>query len=263
MKKIAKYLKIWLMTTSFTARIAFSSRFGAFIFLFGKVIRIFLTFIFLILVFSKIKAVEGYSLWQIIFFFLTFNFIDTTVQFFLREVYRFRSYIVTGFFDYMLVRPLSPLFYGLFGGSDILDLPILFGSIPFLIIVAQKVGIITFENIIIYFFLMINSFIIALSFHVFVLGMGTITTAVENPIMLYRDLTQMGRVPVDIYKEPLRGIITFIFPVGIMMTFPAKALMGLLSFTNIIAAFAISALIFFLSLKFWCYSLKNYSSASS
>jgi ABC-2 type transport system permease protein len=95
------------------------------------------------------------------------------------------------------------------------------------------------------------------------LGFGILTTAVDNMIMLYRDLTQMGRFPIEIYHEPLRGILTFVIPVGIMMTFPTKALFGLLSIQGISIALALGLGLFVLSMKFWQYSLKQYSSASS
>src|SRR5438874_1581239 len=79
-------------------------------------------------------------------------------------------------------------------------------------------------------------FLIALGFHIFVLATGILSTAVDNTVMLYRDLTQMGRLPIEVYQEPLRGFITFIIPVGIMMTYPGQALLGLLSLQGIIIA---------------------------
>jgi ABC-2 type transport system permease protein len=73
----------------------------------------------------------------------------------------------------------------------------------------------------------------------------------------------MGRFPVDIYKQPLRNIITFIIPIGIMITFPAKALMGLLSPQWIVLSFTIAAVLLMISLTFWRYALRQYTSASS
>ena len=97
----------------------------------------------------------------------------------------------------------------------------------------------------------------------FVLGVAVLTTEIDNTIMLYRDIVQMGRIPIDVYKEPLRGLLTFAIPVGIMVTFPAKAIMGLLSPLFIILSLAIGTVLLFLSLKFWRFSLKKYSSVGS
>ncbi|MBI4078971.1 MAG: ABC-2 family transporter protein [Candidatus Levybacteria bacterium] len=258
-----RYFVIWLKLTGITTQIAFQSRFGAIVFLLGKILRFAFFLFFLVLVTQKTQLIAGYTTWQILFFYATFNLIDTLPQFFLREVYRFRWQVVSGHFDTILTRPISPLFRSLFGGSDVLDISILFLSIIFIFIAGSHIGQITGIQILLYIMLIINAFIIALAFHITVLGMGILTTEVDNTIMLYRDLTQMGRVPIDVYLEPLRGLITFIIPVGIMMTFPVKAMMGLLSPETIVISFAIAAVFLLLSLQFWNYSLKHYASASS
>ncbi|MBI1982158.1 MAG: ABC-2 family transporter protein [Candidatus Levybacteria bacterium] len=258
-----KYFKIWLILTGIASQIAFQSRFGAVVFIIGKILRFLFFLLFLLLLSSKTNAIAGYSLWQIILFFITFNLVDTLAQFFLREVYRFRSYVVSGDFDYILTKPVSPLFRSLFGGSDILDLSIILLSIAFIIFSAGKIESISLLNVVLYIIFVLNAFLIALAFHIFVLAIGVLTTEVDNTIMLYRDITQMGRLPVDIYREPLQGILTFVIPVGIMMTFPAKALMGLLSLSSILTSVFIGILFVILSLWFWRFSLKHYSSASS
>lgn len=251
------------MMTIRASQIAFISRFGAVIFIIGKLLRFVFFLLFLVLLENKTKAIAGYSLWQIIFFFVTFNFVDTLSQFFLREVYRFRSYVVSGDFDYILTKPISPLFRSLFGGSDILDLSILLASALFILISLPHLGSFNSLNTVLYLVLLLNAFIIAVSFHIFVLAVGILTTEVDNTIMLYRDLTQMGRVPVDIYLQPIRGILTFVVPVGIMMTFPAKVLLGLLSPLTVFISIILASLFLLLSLRCWHFALKHYSSASS
>lgn len=263
MKKIFKYLKIWWMLLTRTSQSAFSSRFGAVFFIFSKFLRFFFFLAFLVLVSSRTREIGGYSLWQIIFFYVTFNLVDSFAQFFLREVYRFRSYILTGNFDYILTKPFSSLFRSLFGGSDILDLPMILMSIFFIFYSASQIGTLTLQGTFFYFLLISNAFMIALSFHILILSIGVATTEIDNTILLYRDLSSMGRIPIDIYLEPIRSLLTFVIPVGIMVTFPAKALMGLLSPVNIMISFIIGISFLLISMKAWKYSLKYYSSASS
>ena len=81
--------------------------------------------------------------------------------------------------------------------------------------------------------------------------------------MIYRDLTSLGRLPVDIYKEPLKSILTFLIPVGIMVTLPAKALMGLVSPSGVIVSLGIGIAAIFVAKRFWSLALKRYTSASS
>jgi len=258
-----RYISIWVRLASMTSQQAFLSRSGALIFIIGKILRFTFFFLFLILLGSRTKVIVGYSLWQMIFFYVTFNVVDTSAQFFLREVYRFRSYIVSGTFDYTLSKPFSPLFRSLFGGSDLTDLLIFVVSILFVFIASKNLPHVNFFGVVEYIFLLLNAFVIALAFHITTLSLGVLTTEVDNTIMVYRDVTQMGRVPVDVYQNPLRSLITFAVPVGIMMTFPAKAFMGLLSPWFVILSLCLGGAFLYFSLRFWQFSLLRYSSASS
>lgn len=263
MQRFKKHLKVWWLLTTKASQIAFTSRFGAILFIFGKLIRFVFFLFFIIIVASRTKEIAGYSFWEIVLFFATFNLIDVFAQFFLREVYRFRWYIISGNFDFYLVKPLSPLFRCLFGGSDPLDIPLIFISIAMIFVSVFHVGGISILSSALYFALVINALIIALAFHVFVLAVGVLTTEVDNTIWLYRDLTQMGRFPIDIYREPLRAVLTFAIPVGVMMTFPGYAILGLLSPLAVFVSFLVGIIFLSGSLAFWRYSLRNYSSASS
>ncbi len=252
---------MWWLFTINSFRIQLNFRWGLFLFLFAKILR-FTTFsFFLIILLNNTKVLAGYSLNQTILFFLTFNLLDICSQLFLREVYRFRPAVLSGVFDFYLIKPLSPLFRSLFTGADLLDLITLFPLIYAIIFFIIKMNLLNLSNILMYLLMLITGLIIGCSFHIFVLCLGILTTEVDNAIMLYRDIMNMGRMPVDIYTEPIRGLITFIIPVGIMMTFPAKALMGILSLQFLIYAIFFSLLLFYLSIKSWQYALKNYSSA--
>lgn len=258
-----KYSIIWWIFTTRTAQITLASRVGAVLFLLGKILRFVFFLVFLSLIQTKVQIVAGYTLWQIIFFFATYNFIDTLSQFFLREVYRFRSHVVSGYFDNFLTKPLSPLFKSLFGGADILDIPMIIISVMLLIFSAGKIAPPSLVGIGAYILLLINAFLIILAFHISVLAIGIMTTEVDNTIMLYRDVTQMGRLPIDIYKQPLQMLLSTVIPVGIMMTFPAKAFMGLLSPVLIIFSCCFGVIFIIVSLLLWRKALKSYASASS
>lgn len=258
-----KYLKIWSLLTINSFSTALFSRLGAILFLLGKILRFLFFLGFLIVLVSQTKVLAGYTTYQVIFFFLTFNLIDSLAQLFFREVYRFRPKVVRGDFDLDLVKPFNPLFKALAGGADPLDLFMLLPYLGTLLFVANKLSINSALFIFLFLGLLFNSFLIATGFHILVLSLGILTTEVDHSIMIYRDLTQMGRIPIDIYQQPVRAILTFIVPVGIMMTFPAKALMGLLSVSGVIVSFIFGLGFFFFSLFIWRYSLTQYASASS
>jgi ABC-2 type transport system permease protein len=258
----AHYFRVWLLMSrnSFMGYIMQKKLF--FLFFAGKVIRFFLFLVFLIFLVRGAGRLLDYDTTQVVFFFLTFNLIDVVSQFFFREVYRFRSLLVSGDFDLILVKPYNALFRVLMGGADIIDLV----TIPPLTVALIWVGTAlnpTFLQAIVYLALVINGLLIATAFHIFVLAMAIVTLEIDHSIMIYRDITGLGRFPVDIYKEPVRSVLTYFIPVGIMITLPAKYLVGTVSFKFVVFSFIFGAFLFYLSKKIWSLSIKKYTSASS
>lgn len=262
MRNIKRHIKVWLMTTRNAFMSVLIRKKLFFIFLFGKLLRFAFFIGFLFFLVKGSTSVAGYNLNQIAFFFLTFNLVDVTAQFFFREVYRFRPKVISGRLDLVLVKPINALFASLMGGADIIDL-ITIPPLIFAIIYVGKLLNPTFFQTFYYILLVINGFLIAAAFHIAVLAMAIITLEIDHTIMIYRDITNLGRLPIDIYKEPLKGILTFLIPVGIMITLPAKALMGLVSPVGVFGSFLLGGALIFLSIRFWNYALTKYTSASS
>ncbi len=262
MLNFQKSLKLFYLYSKLSLKTIFQARMGVILFTVAKIIR-FLFLLFLIyIIFSKTRLVKGYSLNQMIIFYLTFNIIDSTAQLLFREVYRFRPQVVSGSFDLTLLKPHHPFIRILVGGVDFLDL---FQLVPYILLTIYFFFQLPTSNFqllssILYLLLLINSLAIATAFHIGVLALAILTTEVDHTIMIYRDMTGLGRFPIEIYKEPIRGIFTFIIPVGIMMTFPPKALLNLLSPISYFLSFFISGTLLFISLKLWNLALKKYQS---
>jgi ABC-2 type transport system permease protein len=262
MKKLRKYLKIWWLMSRNSFTMVISQRLSLTFFLTGKVFRFAFFFLFLFFILKGANSLAGYNINQAIFFFLVFNVVDVISQFLFREVYRFRPMIVNGDFDFVLVKPMSSLFRSLLGGADVID----FITIPPLIFVTIYVGSLLHPsplNTLYFILLLTNSFIIATAFHIMVLALAIITLEIDHTVMIYRDLTNLGRLPIDIYKQPLQGFITYLIPVGVMMTLPAKAIMGIVAPTGILIALLVGIVAIFVSMRFWNFALRKYTSASS
>ena len=262
MQKLKYYFKIWWLLTRDSFSAVLGQRVALAFFFTGKILRFSFFVGFLYFLIQGTKSLAGYSASQVIFFFLIFNVIDILSQFLFREVYRFRPKIVTGDFDLTLVKPTNALFISLMGGADVID----FLTIPPLLFAVYYVGSLlnpTALQVILFLALTLNGLLIAAAFHIAVLSLAIISLEIDHTIMIYRDLTSFGRFPIDIYRQPLQGILTYLIPVGIMISFPARALMGLVSTPGVLISFAIGILAFIISLRFWNFALKKYSSASS
>jgi len=260
LKKLRRNLKIFLLFSYHSLKTTGQSRQGIVFFTLGKILRFLLLFGLIFLVFSKTKIIAGWSLKQVIILYLTFNFIDTFCQVLYREVYRFRPQVISGNLDLILVKPYHPFLRILVGGVDFLDLFLLFPYFFLLLFFIFHENI-SFLSFLWYFILVLNGLIIATAFHIGVLGFGILTTEVDNVIMIYRDLLNLGRFPIEIYQQIISFIFTFLIPVGVMITFPVKALFGFLSFKNAVFSFFISFFLLLLSIKLWQLGLKKYQSA--
>lgn len=257
-----RLIKIFWLISSNAISAALFSRYGAVFFTLGKILRMGSFFYFLYLLVTHSHSLSGYTVTQTIFFFLIFNVIDTAAQFLFRDVYRFRSRVITGELDSYFVKPVNPLLRSLLGGIDILDFIMLVPLVGITVWMIPQVSTGLWQTSL-FSLLIINSLIIATAFHIFVLGLGITTSEVDHAVMIYRDLTSLGRIPTDVYRYPINLMLTTFIPIGIMMTLPAKALMGLASPLGIIGSFAIGIISFYLSLRYWNYAITQYSSASS
>lgn len=261
-KRLGYYLKIWLMMSKNSFMVMLSNKKLFAVFLIGKLLRFGFFAAFLYFLVIGADRLAGYTVSQTIFFFLTFNVVDILAQFLFREVYRFRPLVVSGDLDLVMSKPMSTLFRVLMGGADVIDLVTIPPLIAAVVYVAGLLNPLPIQTML-YVLLILNGLIIATAFHVGVLSLGIITLEIDHTIMIYRDLGNLGRLPIDIYKQPLRGILTYLVPVGIMITFPAKAFMGLVTPAGVILSFTLGGILLFASMKFWNFALKQYTSASS
>lgn len=260
MSNFRKNFEIFILFSRYSLKTILQARLGIVLFTLGKIIRFLFLLGLIVLIFGKLKVVKGYTLEQAILFYLTYNLIDTGTQVLFREVYRFRSMVLFGGLDHVLLKPYHPFVRILLGGVDFMDL-ILF--IPYILITLYVASIsfdISVINVLLYLILFINGLVIAAAFHIFALSLGILTTEIDHTMMIYRDLTSIGRFPLNIYKEPVRTLFTFLIPVGVMMAFPVYAFLNQLSLILTILAFLISFILLTGSVSLWNHALKKYQS---
>jgi ABC-2 type transport system permease protein len=261
-KRLPYYCGLWVKMARNSFMVILAQKKLFFLFLTGKVLRFILFSVFLIFLVRGSSNLAGYSVNEAIFFFLTFNLVDVVSQFLYREVYRFRPLVVSGDLDLIMTKPFSTLFRVLMGGTDIIDLV----TIPPLVITTIYVGSLldpTFTGVLYYLLLLVNGLVISTAFHIAVLALGIITFEVDHVIWIYRDITNLGRFPIDIYRQPLKAVLTYFVPVGLMVGVPAKSFLGLVSFQGVVGSIVLGAFTLLLSIWFWNFGILKYQSASS
>lgn len=259
-----KYWSVWKIVAVNTLQVAFVNKGTNSLFFIGKLIRFSMTLLFLFLLKQNVKSFGTYSTDEMIIFFLTHQFIDVLSQTIYRGVYIFSNLIRRGDFDFYLSKPINPLFRALTGLPDINDAIFIVPTTLISIFIATQLDLnISIGSLLIYLFLLLNSLIISTALHILILAVGIIITDVDGVIWMYRDFMRFGQFPISIYMEPFRFILSFIIPVGIMISIPAEILLQLSSAHNLAYVLVFGILFFIFSLFTWNWSLKRYSSASS
>lgn len=258
MKRFLYSLKIFWIYSLMAFKESTQDRTGILLFGIGKLIRFVILFFFVFFIVRQIGSLKGYGVNQVIFFYLTYNLVDAVGQFLFREVYRFRWRFTTGQVEGILTKPYHPFLRILVGGVDFIDLLTLIPYVILAVYFALKLPTLSGPNIFFYFLLIGNSLILITAFHIIALALALYTTNASQFVWIYRDLISFGRFPINIYQEPIRSILTFAIPIGIIMTFPVQALLGILEPQFIVVSFFFAAVFLLIAFTVWDASLKKF-----
>lgn len=233
--------------------------------LLGKLVRLVFFFIFIAAIFRHTPTLKGYTLPQAALFFLTFNLVDLAAQLFFRGIYGIKRIVLEGELDYYLLQPINPLFRIASQTVDFLDLATAIPVAGLTFWACAHIGgnSLTLGNILLYILLLANGVAVAFAIHVAVAALAVATQQLENTIWVYRDLMILGRFPVDIYSQGMQAILTFVIPIAVMTSFPAKALLGVLSWPWVFFGLGLAFIFVLGSLRLWSWCLGRYSSVSS
>jgi ABC-2 type transport system permease protein len=262
---LIKYWKIWARLTAlqFESQIS-NSRGAATIFIVGKVFRFAFAFIFITAILGRAQNMTGYTLSEAIFILALFVWGSTATQLFFRGVYMFRQKVQDGSFDFYLLTPLNPLFLSLFSTTDPMDVLLM---IPYTYILGvswiASGHPITIAAVLLVIFCMITMFAFAFAIHTVIVAIGVRYLEVDNLIMFFRDIEKMGTYPIDIYDRYVGGVLTYVIPIAIIATVPAKIVFGELSPWYLLVFAALAAVEVRLALWLWNRALTSYTSASS
>ena len=86
---------------------------------------------------------------------------------------------------------------------------------------------------------------------------------VWNANEVLRSVLVAGRYPISIYPIPIRRLFTLIIPIAFLTTIPAEAILSKLNLESGILSVFFAGLLLIVSVNFWRYALRFYTSASS
>lgn len=86
---------------------------------------------------------------------------------------------------------------------------------------------------------------------------------IQNIEMVFWNVFEAGRYPIDIYRPWVRWLLTFILPLAFLTSYPAAALTGRGALLDLWPALLVAPLMLTAASLFWRFGLRNYSGASA
>lgn len=228
----------------------------------GKLMRMGFFLVFAIAMFHKNKNIVGFNAGEIILFYAFMNFFDVFTQMvLLRGFSRVTAYVSNGQFDMMLTQPMNEILRLLARGFDMFDFITLPGAFLFLGIGFAKLGYMpSIHQILLGTLMTILSLISIFGVCLCVASLSFRSDKVENIWWSYRDLTYAARNPQEFFPTIIQIIFTYLVPIFVIITYPTRAFVGVLTIQNTVVAICCAVIFLKLGFIFWKKGLRNYSS---
>ncbi|MBP9762510.1 ABC-2 family transporter protein [Patescibacteria group bacterium] len=258
------YFRIWRRFIVMNFRTVTTSWLEFACYVMAKLLRMGFFFVFVYALFRNTESLVGYSKGEVLLFFAVMNTVDIAFQLIARGLTTIPSMVRRGEYDILLSKPVSPFFASCFKMFDFLDLTTVPAAIAFLGIAIHALPYsVTPQHVLIAVVCWFCSLVMAVSLNVIIASLAFWFTEIENGFWIYRDLVYVGRFPPEIYTSSIRTIFTYLIPILLIVSTPAKALMGQASFGLVATGFIVTVLLVLAARITWQKALRRYASASA
>lgn len=265
MRKGLRYLSLLSLMVKLAISEEMEYRSNFFANVISTVSGLFVSLLTLQVFFNQTQAIGGWSFEQVLVLLGIFNALDGVVKMVLRpNIGRIVQHIRKGTLDLILTKPVDSQFYVSF--RHILFWPItdVLMGLGLVAYGAVQMGVpITVTNLLWFFLLFTAALVTLYGIWLVLMTMSFWFVKVENLTFLFTSLFETARFPVQVYKGILRALLTYVFPVAVLTTFPASALVGKLNGTDVLISIVIAIVMVLGARWFWKLALRHYTSASS
>lgn len=226
----------------------------------GSVSSILLNVVFFQSIYGHVDTLAGWTLAEAYILLGTYHLIENIAWMtYLRGLNRVSVWVRHGEFDGYLLLPLNLKAHLSYRFANItMSIPPLITSVLLL-----SYGVSKAEgdlHVPMFLLLLLCGLAINFSIRVIVAAIG-ITNPIESPFFLTSQMMQLGQYPIQIYRGIVRQILTFVVPVGVMVSVPARALFGKATVTEILIAVAVAVVFYTFSDWLFKFQLSRYESS--
>lgn len=216
-------------------------------------------------IFSNTRSLAGWGMWQVIVLLGVFRVMSGLIGTCIAPNMRLiMQDIRDGTLDFVLTKPLSSQFYVSFRRfvvwrfTDVLIGLALAGTGAWKLSATLSAG-----HVAAFVLMLVAGAVVIYSFWLILATTVFWFTRISNIEMVFWNVFETGRYPVDIYRPIVRWTLTWLVPIAFVITIPAGALVGRTQLPALLAALLIAPLMLLAASLFWRYGLRRYSGASA
>ena len=267
MANIRRNVRLYFQLQLLQARAILEYRADFWLNIVGMALRQVAVFVFIVALFTKVPNVQGWTQPEIILLYALAVIPRGIVQLFFNGVWWLSSYIHSGRFDQLLVRPFPILLQVMALDFSIEGLANIILGMLGLAYASQASGLHwgIGQSIFLVFTLIVSTVIMAS------IDLATHCTLFWNPASggripyIAEYFVEFAKYPITLYDQVIRTVITWILPFAFVSYFPALILLGKLDSNLWIAYFSpiVGLLAILLAALLWQYGLRQYQSAGN
>lgn len=216
-------------------------------------------------IFSNTRSVAGWGVFEMVILLGVFRVISALIGMVIAPNMRqLMEDIRSGTLDFVLTKPVSSQVYVSFRTLVFWQLTdVLLGMGLIVVGASQLAGVVSAGRAAAFVVMVACGAVIIYSVWLVLATSVFWFTRIANIEMVFWNVFEAGRYPVDIYRAPFRWILTYALPLAFLTTFPAAVLAGRAEPTSLLGAVGVAAAALTGATLFWRFGLRSYSGASA
>lgn len=237
-----------------------------FIYAFSDLLLQSVNLIFLLVVFTKVPAIKGWTRDQVLFIYGFFLVPFAIYSGFFNHLFDVpEKYVLQGEMDRVLVRPLNAWYQVVIETMNPELLVGMFAGIALMIYSGQAMHLeLIWWDIPLALVMVLGATLIYAGVYTFLASLGFWTEGNIGLMPMVYNLSNYGRYPMTVYRGPIRFILTWVLPFAFVGFYPATLLMHRYEFIGYaLLTPVVGVIAFALAYRVWVAGIRRYRGTGS
>ncbi|HEX9436357.1 MAG TPA: ABC-2 family transporter protein [Candidatus Limnocylindria bacterium] len=218
-----------------------------------------------LILFSYTQVMNGWTLEQMVVLLGVYYVVQGFEELVLQPSFqRFMEQVRDGTLDFTLLKPVSSQFMVSFRYfQTVQTLQVLLGFAITAVGLIRLSSVVTLQSAVAFAVTLACGFVLIYALLLVLSTLAFWFVRVDNLLAIFWAFIDAGRFPIDIYPGWMRLTMSTVVPVGIAVTVPAKAIVGLVDLQTLGLVLVATVVSFLVSRGFWRIGLRAYTGASA